>query len=125
MSFSRWAKDCDVYTFEPVHASGQIECCGCVLGVSEMRNVVLPPEEMLAHLGAHLVAGDRVPDRVLVAIALFALELDGDLGQCPYLARYESLPGHDPAATCGYGCSDEPQCVTCEPTGGWPSRLLA
>ena len=46
-----------------------------------------------------------------------------DLGMCPYYARYESLPGHDPKATCTFGCRDEPQCLTCEPDGGWPSRL--
>jgi len=47
-------------------------------------------------------------------------EVDDDLGDCPYLARYESIPGHDPLAMCAYGCTDEPQCVTCVPRGGWP-----
>lgn len=47
---------------------------------------------------------------------------DGEenLGDCPYLARWNALPGHDPEATCAYGCSDEPDCVTCQPSGGWP-----
>src|SRR4029077_10649002 len=31
---------------------------------------------------------------------------------CPYLARYESRPGHDPHAVCPFGCWDEPVCVT-------------
>lgn len=48
-------------------------------------------------------------------------EDDDDLGVCPYYARYESLPGHDPTAVCAFGCYDEPQCVTCVPRGGWPS----
>lgn len=46
---------------------------------------------------------------------------EGDLGQCPYLPRFWNEPGHDPNATCAFGCYDEPECVTCEPDGGWPS----
>lgn len=42
---------------------------------------------------------------------------------CPYFARYNSLPGHDPEAVCTFGCRDEPQCVTCEPNGGWPELI--
>lgn len=48
-------------------------------------------------------------------------EDEDDLGVCPYFARFESLPGHDPRAICAFGCSDEPQCVTCQPREGWPS----
>jgi len=44
-----------------------------------------------------------------------------DLGDCPYFARWNSIPGHNPHATCSYGCYDEPECVTCEPHGGWPA----
>jgi hypothetical protein len=46
---------------------------------------------------------------------------DDDLGMCPYYWRFECLPGYDPEGTCFMGCSDEPSCVTCEPSGGWPS----
>lgn len=35
--------------------------------------------------------------------------------ECPYLARWESRPGHDPHAVCAFGCWDEPKCVTCGP----------
>lgn len=49
-------------------------------------------------------------------------EGEADLGGCPYYALYRRLPGHDPNAICGSGCVDEPACVTCEPTEGWPSR---
>lgn len=53
-----------------------------------------------------------------------------DLGECGYYARYVNLPGHDPEAICMQTgiCweAGEPLCVTCEPTGGWPSmRKLA
>lgn len=47
-----------------------------------------------------------------------------DLGTCPYYARWCNAPGHDPEATCGFGCRDEPECVTCRPWGGWPSERL-
>ena len=45
-----------------------------------------------------------------------------DLGTCPYFARHESLPGHDPEAVCSFGCWDEPQCITCCPLEGWSSQ---
>jgi hypothetical protein len=50
-------------------------------------------------------------------------DTDPDLGLCPYFARFYSVPGHNPEGICGRlpQCHDEPQCVTCEPTGGWPS----
>lgn len=38
---------------------------------------------------------------------------------CPYLDRWEGRPGHDPEATCAFGCVDEPACVT---GGPWPER---
>lgn len=48
---------------------------------------------------------------------------DGDLGGCPYYARYCGLEGHDPEAVCFQmgvcQSAGEPQCVTCEPTEGW------
>lgn len=40
---------------------------------------------------------------------------------CPYFGRYYNLPGHDPAATCGFGCVDEPSCITDQPRDGWPA----
>ena len=39
--------------------------------------------------------------------------------ECPYLARWNNEPGHDPQATCTFGCTTEPACVTCGP---WPER---
>lgn len=42
-----------------------------------------------------------------------------DLGECPYYARWCSVEGHDPEATCTFGCVDEPECVTCRPSEGW------
>jgi hypothetical protein len=47
-------------------------------------------------------------------------ELDGhyDLSRCPYY-QTEGLPDAE-RGTCQYGCRDEPECVTCEPSGGWP-----
>lgn len=47
-----------------------------------------------------------------------------DLSDCPYFARFTNQPGHDPEATCSYGCVDEPACVTCEPSEGWPIQRL-
>ena len=47
---------------------------------------------------------------------------DLDLGTCPYFARHQGLPGHDPEAVCSFGCVDEPQCITCIPPDGWPSQ---
>ena len=48
-----------------------------------------------------------------------------DFGMCPYLARWQGVAGSDPEAGCFDGhCTDEPECVTCEPRGGWPSRVF-
>ena len=51
---------------------------------------------------------------------------EDDLGDCPYFARYCGDPGHDPHAGCYQmgicEAAGEPQCVTCEPSEGWPSR---
>jgi hypothetical protein len=41
---------------------------------------------------------------------------------CPYLARHESWPGHDPLAVCAFGCWDEPACVT---GGPWTDDQIA
>lgn len=49
-------------------------------------------------------------------------EDDIDLGVCPYYVRYYRLPGYDNDAICGFGCWEEPQCITCEPAEGWPSH---
>lgn len=43
---------------------------------------------------------------------------ESDLSTCPYFTRH--LPGGDPEGTCGFGCYDEPQCMTCRPRDGWP-----
>lgn len=57
-----------------------------------------------------------------------AVNDEGDLGMCPYLARYKELtdlPTYDPEGSCFQmsicKSAGEPQCVTCEPSGGWPS----
>ena len=51
---------------------------------------------------------------------------DGDLGDCPYYARFYGLPGHDPGAVCyRMGLcerAEEPECVTCEPSEGWNNK---
>ena len=39
---------------------------------------------------------------------------------CSYFARWMNEPGHDPDATCSFGCEEEPECVTGAPSGGWP-----
>jgi hypothetical protein len=49
---------------------------------------------------------------------------DEDLGICPYYARYYAIKGYDGNAVCSFGCSDEPQCITCEPLEGWPSNRV-
>lgn len=46
---------------------------------------------------------------------------ENDLGDCPYFATYAGLPWAEKGAVCSYGCWEEPECVTCEPNGGWPS----
>lgn len=43
-----------------------------------------------------------------------------NLGDCPYLRRDGTEGAYGPN-TCSHGCSQEPECVTCEPSGGWPS----
>lgn len=48
-------------------------------------------------------------------------EMQADVGDCPYLDRWAGKPGFEDA-TCGYGCREEPSCVTDEPADGWPSR---
>lgn len=53
-----------------------------------------------------------------------AEEWDGDLGDCPYYARNYKLPGYDPEGICGYGCREEPGCVTGEPIDGWVNHLI-
>ncbi len=59
-----------------------------------------------------------------------AEDFEIDYGQCPYYARYESLPGHDPEATCAFGCRDEPACVTGQwgdygYASGWNAAMAA
>lgn len=39
-----------------------------------------------------------------------------DLSDCPYYQR-RFVGGN---GICNYGCSEEPECQTCEPSGGWP-----
>lgn len=46
-----------------------------------------------------------------------------DLSDCPY--RLTCNNPDVPTEQCGGGCHDEPQCMTCAPTGGWPREVLA
>lgn len=34
-----------------------------------------------------------------------------NLGSCPYYRHF---------GLCTFGCYSEPECITCEPEGGWP-----
>lgn len=49
-----------------------------------------------------------------------------NLSECPYWARYRGDPEPWPEGaygpgTCIFGCSQEPECVTMQPTEGWPA----
>jgi hypothetical protein len=46
----------------------------------------------------------------------FAL-LDDDEWATPNLAECRYYQG---VGSCSFGCRDEPECMTCEPPGGWP-----
>ncbi len=60
MAYARFAGNSDVYIF--VTPLGLLECCGCSLGEgSEFTSAAA----MVAHLEAHVVAGDRVPTEVV------------------------------------------------------------
>lgn len=49
------------------------------------------------------------------------MELNSDLGGCAYYQRCIGTPGFSDGI-CSFGCQEEPECITCEPTGGWPSQ---
>lgn len=49
---------------------------------------------------------------------------DGSPASCPYLAKWEQQPGHDPEAVCDRGCYDEPVCVTGGPWAISEARAL-
>lgn len=42
-----------------------------------------------------------------------------NLGACDYYRRCKGEEGFE-NGVCGFGCREEPECVTCEPAGGWP-----
>ena len=44
-----------------------------------------------------------------------------DMSSCPYFQRMSGTPGYE-TGSCGWGCYDEPSCITDEPEGGWPER---
>lgn len=44
-----------------------------------------------------------------------------DLSTCDYFQRQY---GGDPDGICSFGCWEEPECVTCEPSEGWPIANL-
>lgn len=48
-------------------------------------------------------------------------DLGADLGDCAYYQRCRGVEGYEDG-TCSFGCRDEPECVTCEPSDGWPSQ---
>ena len=61
MSFSRWSRDCDIYSF--LNTDNKIECCGCIL---EGHSVEFDtPNEFIEHLRKHKEAGHMVPDYLL------------------------------------------------------------
>lgn len=66
---------------------------------------------------------DLTVDRELLLAIMqdVEMEMSSDLGQCPYLERWIGSEGYGDAV-CFRGCQEEPECVTCEPEGGWPSR---
>lgn len=45
-------------------------------------------------------------------------ELSPDYGTCGYYLWTKNQDG--PFLTCSFGCFEEPECITCEPDGGWP-----
>ena len=49
------------------------------------------------------------------------VEMASDLGGCAYLERLAGTEGYE-EGICSFGCHEEPECMTCEPEGGWPSR---
>lgn len=61
MSFSRWSKDCNVYTFE--NTLGKFECCGCA--ISKECPEYDTPKELIEHLKEHIKAGHKVPKYLL------------------------------------------------------------
>lgn len=64
MSFSRWGKDSDVYTFP--HVDGYYTCCACPLlrhaSSHDFQDFTTPGlETFLIHLDHHRDRGDKVP----------------------------------------------------------------
>lgn len=66
--------------------------------------------------------GEGCDPGAALCLTCMAEDDEEDLSDCPYYARYCSAAGHDPQAECSYGCTDEPSCVTCRPSDGWPSE---
>jgi hypothetical protein len=63
-------------------------------------------------------------DRLRKGVGLFAVA-SGDLSLCAYYQHSDGVGNFGPN-TCSFDCIDEPECVTCEPMGGWPlQRFLA
>ena len=60
MSYSRWSKDCDIYSFYNV--DNKIECCGCILEDHTVEFDTV--EEFIEHLREHKKAGHKVPDHL-------------------------------------------------------------
>lgn len=56
--------------------------------------------------------------------AEWAEEPDIDLGTCSYLLKNGEDGAYGPN-TCSFGCSEEPECQTCMPDGGWDSQQRA
>lgn len=66
MSLVRFGQDdSDVYVYES--NGGTLECCGCPR--AEGRVSLKTSGEMIAHLKAHVEAGDTVPDYVFEELA--------------------------------------------------------
>lgn len=108
----------------------------------ETRLVVLPAD-LVVTIEEYLQAGDEAfgPTELgaeLVRLIEAGQESDDDfrdwadehgpdLGTCPYFLKSSGVPkelaglGAYGPATCAFGCTTEPECVTCEPSAGWPS----
>jgi len=61
MSYARWSALSNVYVF--AHVDGFVDCCGCNLPGHDGRLNSAP--EVVAHMQAHLDAGDKVPPHLL------------------------------------------------------------
>lgn len=102
----------------PKYDAAVIERASAIM--AEATDGFVQPEYGAEGLTAILVDGWRlVPPEAVDSEDEFD-EGPDDLSDCPYYRRSRQLPGHDPNGICGYGCRDEPVCITDCPRDGWP-----